>query len=213
MDRTDSLAGQLFLLAYDTKKQRLVSRSELGYALRAAALADLVLGGYLVDERGKAAPAGPAPALDPVLEEILAEIGGTSPRSWKRWVGRHRHTMVPAVREQLAADRVIRVESSRVLGLFPVHRVTLRHPHEVRRVSEEVRRVVRGGQPTFRVEARLGALCALAGAAELRTVLSRAERRQYKTRLAELGRPVEPVITALRKAIQAQRAAAASGGG
>ncbi|WP_115944407.1 GOLPH3/VPS74 family protein [Amycolatopsis thermalba] len=211
MDTPDSLAARLFLLAYDTTKQRLVSRSELGYALRAAALADLVLGGYLADHGGKAAPASPAPGLDPVLELVLLEITDSPPRSWRRWVSRRASRILPLVREHLAAERVIKVDSRRVLGLFPVHRITLRRPAEAKRLAEEVRRAVRGGRPAGRVDPRLGALCALAGTAELRTVFSRGERRQYKARLAELGRPVEPVVKALRKTLQAQRAAASSG--
>ncbi|GHE82293.1 hypothetical protein GCM10017786_11360 [Amycolatopsis deserti] len=211
MDRPDSLAARLFLLAYDTEKKRLVSRSELGIALRAAALADLVLGGYLADHGGKAAPAGPAPGLDPVLELVLREITDSPPRSWRRWVSRSASRIVPLVREHLAAESVIKVDSRRVLGLFPVHRITLPRPHETKRMAEEVRRTVRGGQPASRVDPRLGALCALAGTAELRTVLSRAERRQYQARLSELGRPVEPVVKALRKAIQSQRASSAGG--
>lgn len=212
MDWPDSLAARIFLLACDTNKHRLVSRSELGYALRAAALADLVLAGYLVDNGGKAAPAAPAPALGPVLDPVLLEITDAPPRSWRRWVSHRSSRIVPAVREQLAADRVIAVDSRRVLGVFPVHRITLRRPHEVKRLTDEVRRAVRGGQPAYRVDPGLGALCALAGTAELRTVFSRGERRQYKARLAELGRPIEPVVVALRKTIQTQRAAVASGG-
>ncbi|MDQ0381735.1 GOLPH3/VPS74 family protein [Amycolatopsis thermophila] len=212
MQRPDSLAGQLFLLAYDTQKKRLASRSELGYALRAAALADLVLGGHLVDDGGKAVPAGRAAALDPVLEPVLLEIRDAPARSWRRWVSRRSSKMVPAVRDHLAEQRVIKVETGRVLGLFPVPRIALRHTPDAKRLAEEVRRTVRGAQPAYRVDPRLGALCALAGTAELRTILSRAERRQYKARLAELSRPVEPVVTALRKAIQTQRAAVASGG-
>ncbi|NIH80495.1 GOLPH3/VPS74 family protein [Amycolatopsis viridis] len=212
MHRPDSLAAQLFLLAYDKDKNRLVSRSELGYALRAAALADLVLAGHLTDDHGKAAPAIPAARLDPVLDLVLTEITAASPRSWRRWVSRRAGRMVPAVRDQLAGNRVIRVEPHRVLGLFPAHRITLRRPQEVNRLAAEVRRVIRGGAPASRIDARLGALCALAGTAELRTVLSRSERRQYRARLADLSRPVEPVVTALRKAIQTQRAAVASGG-
>ncbi|MEU0511893.1 GPP34 family phosphoprotein [Amycolatopsis sp. NPDC006125] len=212
MDKPDSLAARLFLLAYDTDKNRLTSRSELGYALRAAALADLVLGGFLVDDGGKAAPAAPAPGLDPVLDLVLLEITHSTPRSWRRWVSRRASRIVPLVREHLAAEQVIKVDSRRVLGLFPVHRVTPRRPHETKRLAEEVRRAVRGGQPAYRVDPRLGALCALAGTAELRTVFTRSERRQYKGRLAELGRPVEPVVKALRKTIQSHRAAAVSGG-
>ena len=87
MDRPDSLAAQLFLLAYDTKRQRLVSRSELGYALRAAALADLVLRGSLVDDGGKPVPGSPAPGADPVLDPVLldntTDAGKAGLKAWQ----------------------------------------------------------------------------------------------------------------------------------
>jgi len=208
MDRHDSLTEQLFLLAYDTGKGRLVSRSELGHALRAAVLADLLLAGHLTDERGKAAIGSPAPGTDPARDEILRQIREGRARSWQHWVARRRPAMVPAVRERLAAEGTITVDSRRVLGLFPVHRVTVRRPYAVKHLVEEVRRAVRGGTPVARVDTRLGVLAALAGTAELRTVLSWSERRRHKARLAELGGPVQPVVTGLRKAIQAARASA-----
>ena len=88
MDRHDSLTEQLFLLAYDTGKGRLVSRSELGHALRAAVLADLLLAGHLTDERGKAAIGSPAPGTDPARDEILRQIREGRARSWQHWVAR-----------------------------------------------------------------------------------------------------------------------------
>jgi len=215
MTLPDSLPAQLFLLACDRKKQRLVSRSELGYALRAAALADLVLGGHLADDGGKAVPASPAPGLDPVLEELLLEIGAAPPRPWRRWVRSRRSRMVPAVRDRLVAAHVVKVDTHRPLGLFPVHRIDVRRPQDARRLLEDVRRAARSGHPAARVDPRVGALTAIAGTAELGTVFSRAERRRYRARFAELGRPVSPVVAALRKAIQSQRAVVAttSGGG
>ena len=48
----DGLAGQVFLLAYDTEKQRLTVRPWLGYLLRAAALADL-RGRRIVDDQDR----------------------------------------------------------------------------------------------------------------------------------------------------------------
>src|SRR3982074_3643993 len=59
MKPPESLPSELFLLAYDTRKRRLTARAQLGYVVRAAALADL-LRGNLVDESGKAQAATPA---------------------------------------------------------------------------------------------------------------------------------------------------------
>ena len=59
MQQPDSLPAQLFLLAVDPQRRRLVSRTEMGYVLRAAALVELQLAGRLVDDGGRpSAPAG-----------------------------------------------------------------------------------------------------------------------------------------------------------
>ncbi|TNC25458.1 GOLPH3/VPS74 family protein [Amycolatopsis alkalitolerans] len=212
MNPPESLAAKMFLLAFDPRKQRLTARDDLGYLLRAAALAELVLNGRLRDEDGKAVAAGPALAGDPVLDEQWSRIEAAGPRSWRRWVGHDRRQIFAAVRDQLAEAHVIKTEQVRILGLFPYTRVTLRDTRAARRVAEQVSRAVRGGQAAGRVDRDAGVLAALAAAGQLRVVLGGRERRQFKTRLDRLGEPVEPVAKALRRAITSKRAAAASGG-
>ncbi len=73
----ESLPARLYLLAYDTEKNRMTAGSQLGLVLRAAALADLYLTERLTDEAGKAHAAG----------------GGGGPpgtRCWTTWPGRSR---------------------------------------------------------------------------------------------------------------------------
>ena len=48
----ESLPARLYLLAYDTEKNRMTAGSQLGLVLRAAALADLYLTERLTDEAG-----------------------------------------------------------------------------------------------------------------------------------------------------------------
>ncbi len=47
MELPESLPARLYLLAYDRRRQRLTARPQLGFLLRAAAMADLELGGHV----------------------------------------------------------------------------------------------------------------------------------------------------------------------
>jgi hypothetical protein len=202
----------MFLLAFEPRRGRLTARGDLGYLVRAAALAELVLNGRLRDEGGKAVTAGPATDGDPVLEAVWAEIETGGPRSWRRLVERERKRTFRAVRDQLAAARVVKLEDARFLGLFPYTRVALRDTRYARRVAEQVGRAIRGGQAQDRVERDAAVLAALAAAGQLKAVLGGRDRRQFKARLDRFAEPVAPVAKALRRAMVAKRAAAASGG-
>ncbi|GAA3666743.1 hypothetical protein GCM10022224_033490 [Nonomuraea antimicrobica] len=210
----ESLTRSAFLLAFDLRKQRLANRGELGYLLRAAALAELLLAGNLADESGKArAVTAPADAPRGSLRALVWEqVSGSPPRSWRRWIRKDQARAVRVVRDELAADRLVRVERHRVL-VFPVERIVPRKAYLSRRLVERIGQVVRGGRPVGRVEPDLRVLAGLAAAARLRTVVSGRDARQYRERIERLAAPVEPIATALRKAVDADRHAAADGGG
>lgn len=207
----ETLPEKLFLLAFDSRRGRVARGLEFGYALRAAALADLLLRGHLRDESGKARTARPASGLDPVLQEIWEEIESAEPHSWRRWITRGRGQAARATRDALAGKKVISVEKRRILGLFPATRITLRKPPPAHRLAEEVGRAIRGGQPVARVGEGVAALAVLASAAPLRTVIGTRERRRFKKRLADLGEPIEPIPAALRRAIIALRSSYGGG--
>ncbi|WP_431928104.1 GOLPH3/VPS74 family protein [Nonomuraea jabiensis] len=208
--RGESPPRSAFLLAFDLRKQRPANRHELGYLLRAAALAELMTEGSLVDESGKAravtAPADPGPLQAAVWEQIA----GSPPRSWRRWIRKDHSQAYRLVRDELEAARLIRVERHRVL-LFPVERVTPRKPYLSRRLAEHVARAVHGGRPVSRLSPDVRVLAALAAAARLPTVLPGREWRRHRHRIEELSAPIEPITTALRKNVEA--AASAGGGG
>lgn len=209
----EPLTRSAFLLAFDLRKDRLVQRMELGHLLRAAALAELLLRGCLADDGGKVKavhpPAGVGSASLPAV--LWEEISASPPRSWRRWIRKDHAKAVTLVRDELAADRLIRVERRRVL-LFPVERVVPRRPYVSRRLAERVARAVRGGRPVSRVEPDIRILAALAAAARLRTVVTAQETRANRDRLEHLAHPIEPIATALRKAVDAAKHAAHSGG-
>lgn len=212
MNPPESLPAKLFLLAFDSRRGRLTARDELGYLLRAAALAELVLNGRLRDEGGKAVAGDRVPGGDPVLDELWAEVEAGGARSWRRLVERDRKRTFRAVRDQLAGARVVQLEDARFLGLFPYTRVVLRDSRYARRIAEQVGRAIRGGQPQDRVPQDAAVLAALAAAGQLKVVLGGRDRRQFKDRLDRFAEPVQPIAKALRRALTAKRAAVASSG-
>src|ERR1700727_2368107 len=109
MTLPESLPARLYLVAYDTGKNRVTARSQLGLVLRAAALTDLYLAGRVTDENGKVRATGDGrPAGDPLLDEVLQQLAEHRPRSWQGWIA-HGQPTVRTVRAQLEADGCIRV--------------------------------------------------------------------------------------------------------
>ncbi|SHM21642.1 GOLPH3/VPS74 family protein [Cryptosporangium aurantiacum] len=212
MERETLLPARLFLLAYDPKKQRLTNWSHLGTLLRAAVLAELAISGHIADQDGRVVVVGKPVIDDPVLGVVLAEIAESKkPRKWQDWAGRRTGACLKLVREQLAAEHVIRADRHRLLGVFPYWKITLRDTRARHRFAESARRALRGGEQVDRVDVRDAAVVALAAYGELRIVVSRADRRQFKRRIETLGERVGPVVKGLKKAIQAQQSAAAAG--
>lgn len=208
----ESLTRSAFLLAFDLRKQKLTQRDELGYLLRAATLAELLLAGNLADESGRAR-ALTAPAAEPgsLRAVVWEQIANSPPRSWGRWVRKDHGKAVRVVRDELAADRVISVERRRIL-LFPIERITPRKPYLTRRLAERVGRAIRGGHPVGRLDEDVRVLAALATAARLGTVApSWREMRLRRDRIQQLSAPVEPIATALRKSVDAARASSEAG--
>jgi hypothetical protein len=211
-----SLAERLYLLSYDPTRKRFTGSGERGLLLRAAALTELLAAGALRDEGGKAVAVPAArPPQDPLLALVLEEIGASGrPRTWQHWV-RHRDRHAKGlVRDRLAAARWIRVQPRRLLGLFPVDDVTVRDTRAVRRLLDSARSALHGARAEGIAEADAAAV-ALAAAARLRTVVSRADAKQRQDRIEALTARTGPVAKALRKAVDSRHAAtaAAAGGG
>jgi len=202
MTLPESLPARLYLLAYDTEKNRVTAQSSLGLVLRAAALADLYLAGRVTDENGKARAAGDRrPTGDPLLDEVLQQVAEHRPRSWQGWIAGGQPA-VRTVRAQLEAALTIRVEHRRILP----DRVELRDRRAVEQYADEVRAELRG--PASRTDPRTAAVLALAARGELATVISRSERREYRQRLDELAVATGPIADSLRKAWRARQAQA-----
>lgn len=207
MDLPGSLPARLYLLAFDTQKNRLTVRGRLGLVVRAAALADLHLAGRLADDHGRprAVPGVAAPEPDPVLDAVYRRIADERPRSWQRWARADEHRTLRAVRDQLEEARWIRVDRRTLLP----DRVRLREAYRVRPYATTVRAALRPGSDP---DPRDAVALALAATGELTTVITSRERRQHRRRLEELADGAWPAVRALKKALQAKRAATAAGG-
>jgi hypothetical protein len=202
----ESLPARLYLLAYDTEKNRVTARSQLGLVLRAAALADLYLAGRVTDENGKVhASGGWRPTGDPLLDEVLQQLTEHRPRSWQGWIARGQQPAVRTVRTHLEAGLYIRVEHRKILP----DRIELLDRSAVQRYADELRAEL--GRPHLRTEPRTAAVLALAARGEIANVISRRERREHRQYLDELAVYTGPIADALRKAWRSKQAQQASG--
>jgi hypothetical protein len=206
MKLPESLPAQMYLLAYDSDKNRLTARSQLGLILRAAALTELYLTDRLTDESGHPRAVDGRPTGDPLLDDLVRQIADHRPRSWHRWIGRQENSTLRAVRDRLEADQVIKVDHRRLLP----DKVELRDRHAVQRYADTVRAALQ--RSPARADARTASTLALAARGEVKTIVSRRERREHRQRLDEFAVYTGPVADALRKAIRTKRAAAASAG-
>ncbi|WP_439382000.1 GOLPH3/VPS74 family protein [Amycolatopsis lexingtonensis] len=211
-----SLPARAYLLACDTRRDRLPDRERVALLVRAAALTDLVLRGLVADADGRPVVTGAGGTGHLVLDDLLAELAADPHRKWRARVRRGARGTLESLEAQLAAAGVITLRTSRVLGLFPRRRPVVRDRAEAAALHDEVASALRS---TDRVPPGIAALTALAAAAELGAVLPRADRRRHKARIAQLEDQAGAAVPALRKVIREVNAArtaaisAASGGG
>ncbi|MFJ8917192.1 GPP34 family phosphoprotein [Amycolatopsis sp. NPDC102389] len=208
-----SLPAKAYLLACDVGANKLRDRARAGLLIRGAALTDLVVRGSVADEDGRVAASAAGPTGDLVLDEMLTEIAGESPRKWKWWVRKDARGTLEAVESQLDTAGVIELKTGRTLGLFPSRRPVVRDPAVVERLRASVDQALRGSGPVSDMDA---ALTALVAAVELRGVVSGRDRRRYKDRIEELSERGGDAVPALRKLfreLRAVRASAASSSG
>ncbi|MEU6414861.1 GPP34 family phosphoprotein [Microbispora sp. NPDC046933] len=208
MEIPGSLPAQLYLLAYDPRKERVVTNYRFPYLLRAAALTDLLLAGRIADDGGKVRVVSEDRLADPVLDGLLHQIAQSRPWPWRHWISKDGRATVRAVRDELETGRWVRVELRQPFLIFNRSHVRVRDTRVVKRLTTQVTAALNG--PVSRVGDREAALVGLAAAGELGTILPRARRRAHKQRIALLAERGGPAAPALRKVIQQARAA--SGG-
>lgn len=202
MNDSTTLPQRLYLLAYDTRRQRIACRFELRYALRAAILVELLLRGHIVDRDGAMPAERTSGCDDPVLRAALTEIEAAPGQSWKHWVRAGHRSVERAISDQLSPDGRINVRHR--LGL---RRATITVPdlQPVLQITNDVRRALREEHP----DPADAALLVLADAAGLPAVAT-TDKRVREQRIDRLAEPLGPVVPALRAVIRGMRAAASS---
>jgi len=211
MDVPRSLPARVYLTAYDAQRKKLTRTSRLHHLVRAAALEELTLRELIADRDGKVAVTGHRTTGDPVLDDVLTEIRDSKPRNWKHWVGKHGSRTRNALRDQLAAERVVRVERRKILGLIPHCRVTVRDSRASKQLQTTAARALTGATPTPRLDPREVTLAAIAAIGELDTVCKGSVRRENRARIKELVALSGPAVPALKKVLEDDSAAAAAG--
>jgi hypothetical protein len=216
-DMHPTLTRRTFLLACSPERERLLSRAQLGPTLQAAALHELLRRGLVEDHDGTVratATRAEAPQCD-LETALLARItADTRARPWRYWIRQRERAAVWTMRDALVRERVIRVESRRVLGLFRRDRITLRRPELRTAATDALWDALKPTRPATRVDEADAALVVLAYEGELRVVLGGRERRAAKGRVRAFEERLGPVPGALRQVVRSrkrQQAAAGSG--
>jgi hypothetical protein len=211
-----TLPAKLYLLACDPDSERLITGRELGVLLRGSALADLSIRKFLRDEAGKVRASGTKRSGDPVLDDLLREIGEAPPRSWRSWVRRGGRATVHAVEQQLESAGLITVRELRMLGIFPVRKIGVTAQEIATELRKNVRNALCGKDNVEDVDKFDAAAVLLAAAGSLRDLVSRKEERTYADRMTALAVRCGGSVPAVQQAIaqvKAARAAAYAGGG
>lgn len=215
----DSLAGKLYLLAYDFERERLAHNQYFGYLLRAGVLAELLLDGAVRDENGKVlAVANSAKSNAPMIAETvsvrtviaktLRQIVESPGKSWRYWLRKDAKNTRREIVDRLVKQGVIRLHRNKVLGVLPTTKVTVTDAAraEVKRLGQHTKQVLRS-QPVSTVQPFDAAVIALAAAGELTNVVNRAQRRDHRVRIEKFAELVSPIPDALRRLIRNERAA------
>lgn len=198
-----TLPQRLYLISYDLDGGRLdpVSTVYRGDLLRAAALTELILGGWLGGRDGRAVRADVPPPPDPFLAEVLAGLSPKEPGHWLNAVPDRAWTAEATVREQLVADGAITVECRRVLGVFPTRKVAPRHPDEVRRPRERTRHAVLAGAGPVTAPVEDVAVAAIAVDGDVWTVFTPKERQKHRAGFKALHERFEAEVPGMRNAV------------
>lgn len=209
---SESLPAQLFLLACDCDKERVLSRDVLGYVVRAAALAELEARGCLADDGGRAKAhdrrTGDA-FLDGVLRGVAAE---SRPRLWKTLIAKERRKTLLALERALEQAGFVSVE----YRTWRFTRVRVQDGELPGRLRAEAAGMLGGEIPVARVRPRQAGLAAMSTLGRLSPLVTMGDRHRNRRRLKELTERAGHAGPALKKALDARNAVAASsasGGG
>jgi hypothetical protein len=208
--RPETLPAWLCLLGWNADRQRFTHGQELSYVVRGAALIDLSLRGCLYDDEGKVRASGSKRTGDRVLDDVLRQISEDRQRTWGTWVRKGARTTLAAAQDQLAKARIASVEERRVLGIFPHRTVAVTDPATAAAARQALHQVVSGQARMTEWDA---AVVALVAAGDLRSALSRQERKAYGDRVTACADDAAPAVRRVLRGVKSARQNARAGGG
>ena len=201
-----TLPQRLHLISHDLDRGRPdpVSTSYRGHLLRAAALAELVTGGWIRDDDGRAARAADVPPpRDAFLAEVWRGLSPDSPEPWANAVPDRTWRAEGTVRDQLVENGTVTVERGRVLGLLPIRKTVPVRPEDVRLLRERTREALLSAGGPAAAPAEDVALAAIAVDGDIGTVFTPKERHRHRAAVKELHERFGAEFPGMRNAILA----------
>jgi len=196
---TDDLACTMYLLAHDEAAGGPYDRSRTAVLVRAAALIDLAVRGRLGEDRGTVTVSGTAPTGNPVLDRVLRDAADG--HSWKHLLRRHRKRTLTDVEDRLAATGLLTVREPRTR--FGARRLSVTDPAVTAAVRARVSAALHGDGPVRDLPAADAALLALAAAGGVRTVVSRRDRKAFRSRIDTCTGSLAALAPGLEQAVRA----------
>jgi hypothetical protein len=189
---TRLLAEDLLLLCWDDSRGRPggTQQRSLAAGLCGALLFDAVGAGVVVVEGRRVRPTG-SPAGDPLLAALVAEVGAgrRPPQLRSVFEGEAASGLPTAAMQRLAERGVFRLETRRILGIFPSPRFWVDQADEVDAVRGAVTAVLTGQHHPAGVAGRTLLLAALARPTRaIALLVPRPQRRGARRVAAALGR-------------------------
>ena len=203
------IAEELFLLLRRDDGKPESASAQRGYGLAAAVITDLVLAERVTlsdDKDPRMTVLVPGPPGHPVLDAAMARLEQRDGKKLSSLVTDRKLALEHPVARALADAGVIRIEEKRALGLVP-ERYPVLEPEPERRVREQLRTVLLGGEPRPEDATLLAILQGLGVAGKvLEAEKGTLGRRDLKRRIEEVSTEVK-AGEAVKKAVDAMNAA------
>ena len=203
------IAEELFLLLRRDDGKPESASAQRGYGLAAAVITDLVLAERVTlsdDKDPRMTVLVPGPPGHPVLDAAMARLEQRDGKKLSSLVTDRKLALEHPVARALADAGVIRIEEKRALGLVP-ERYPVLEPEPERRVREQLRTVLMGGEPRPEDATLLAILQGLGVAGKvLEAEKGTLGRRDLKRRIEEVSTEVK-AGEAVKKAVDAMNAA------
>ena len=203
------IAEELFLLLRRDDGKPESASAQRDYGLAAAVITDLVLAERVTlsdDKDPRMTVLVPGPPGHPVLDAAMARLEQRDGKKLSSLVTDRKLALEHPVARALADAGVIRIEEKRALGLVP-ERYPVLEPEPERRVREQLRTVLMGGEPRPQDATLLAILQGLGVAGKvLEAEKGTLGRRDLKRRIEEVSTEVK-AGEAVKKAVDAMNAA------